>query len=143
MGQIFQYGVSNSFNYPIYLFYDFNYLMLYKKPFILQEFLREHDPHGETMGVGIGSISIYLPMRDMPVTLTSTPFEQHTPVFAPPKQHTLGCAHDVRDAEHDAIAHFQASFLGSSCVARTGTLSITFLVDDDLSPMKLEKLPNI
>ena len=62
-------------------------------------------------------------------------------VSTPPQQHMSRCAHDVGDAEHDPIAHFQERFPGSSRVTRTRTLLITFLVDDDLVPMKLEKFP--
>jgi hypothetical protein len=49
---------------------------------------------------------------------------------------------DVVDAEH-GNAHFEACFLGSSRVTSTGTLSVTFLVDNELIPMKIEKIPSI
>ena len=43
--------------------------MLYKKKlFILQDFLREHDLHGETMGAGVGSNFVSLPVRCTLVT---------------------------------------------------------------------------
>lgn len=105
--------------------------------------MREHDPHDETMGVSIGSGSIASPMRDVPVTSTATPLKQYRQIYAPPEQHTPGCAHNVGDAEHDPITHFQEMFPIYSHVTRMGTLTITFLVDDDLVPMKLEKLPGI
>lgn len=123
--------------------YIFLCITLYRKIFILHEFLREHDPHGKTMGVSIGRSSIAPPVRDVLVTLIGTPLEQHIPVSASPEQHMPGCAHDVGDAECDPIAHFQVIFPGSSHVTSTRTLLITFLVDDGLFPMKLEKLPGI
>ena len=51
-----------------------------------------------------------------------------------------GCAQDVVDEEHDCITEFEASFLGYSRVTSMGTLLVTFLVDDELIPMKLENL---
>ena len=37
----------------------------------------------------------------------------------------------------------QVAFLGSSCVTRTSTLEETFLVDKNLVPIKIEKMPSI
>lgn len=101
---------------------------------------REHNHNGETMGGNVSRSSIALLVRGTLVTLTNTPLEQHILVSAPPEQHVPGCTHDVGDAEHDPITHFQDRFLGSSCVTSMGTLPITFLVDGDLLPMKLDNL---
>ena len=105
--------------------------------------MREHDPHGETMGADVGRSYVAPPVRGALVTLTNTPPEQHTQVYIPLKQHTPRCAHDVADVECDPIAHFQELFPRSSRVTSMGTLPITFLVDHDLVPMKFEKLPGI
>jgi hypothetical protein len=51
-------------------------------------------------------------------------------------------AQDVVDAEH-GIAHFEACFPGSSHVTSTRTLPVTFLVDNEIIPMKIEKIPGI
>ena len=45
------------------------------------------------------------------------------------------------DAEDDNIDIFVASFPGSSCVTSTGTVEATFLVDENLLPIKIEKIP--
>ena len=57
-----------------------------------------------------------------------------------PKQHMPRCARDFVDEERDRITEFEASFLGYSRVTSMGTLLVTFLVDDELIPMKLENL---
>ena len=41
------------------------------------------------------------------------------------------------------IENAQASFHGYSCVTNTGTLETTFLVDDNLVPIKIEKILGI
>jgi len=45
------------------------------------------------------------------------------------------------DAEEDSIDITIASFPGSSHVTSTGTLETTFLVDENLVPIKIEKIP--
>jgi hypothetical protein len=55
---------------------------------------------------------------------------------------TPECEGDPVDAEGD-IGNIEACFPGSSHVTSTGTLSVTFLVDDDMIPMKIQRLPGI
>ena len=45
------------------------------------------------------------------------------------------------DAEEDSIDITIASFPRSSHVTSTGTLETTFLVDENLVPIKIEKIP--
>jgi hypothetical protein len=52
------------------------------------------------------------------------------------------CAQDDVDAEQ-GFAHFEACFPGSSHVTSTRTLKVTFLVNDELIPMKIENLPGM
>ena len=62
------------------------------------------------------------------------------PLSAPTEQRTKGCAHD---ANQDSITSSQARFLGYTRFTSMGTLPLTFLVDDDHVPMKLENFPGI
>ena len=62
-------------------------------------------------------------------------------VNEPSGQCTSGHAQKVGD--EPVICKYQACFLGSSCVASMGKLSITFLVNEEFIPIKIEKLPDI
>ena len=56
-------------------------------------------------------------------------------------QHTLDRAEDGVDVEHASIDIVEATFLGSSRVTSAGTIQTTFLVDEELVPIKIEKIP--
>jgi hypothetical protein len=59
---------------------------------------------------------------------------------APP--HTTKCEGDPVDVEGD-IGNIKACFPGSSSATIMGALSVNFLVDDDIIPMKIQRLPTI
>lgn len=122
----------------------FNYLIIYKtRLFILQEFLADDDPHAVTMRVNIGSSIDAPPMSDTQIIKTNTLVEPHMETYAPPEQHTSGSAHDVVDPKHDIIAQFEVRFRRYSHIISTRTLQITILIDDEIVPMKIEKLLGI
>ena len=45
------------------------------------------------------------------------------------------------EVEHDSNVDAEATFPGSSRVTRIGTLETTFLVDENLVPIKIENIP--
>ena len=56
----------------------------------------------------------------------------------------LECVEHVYGVDLETIfASVEATFPGSSCVTSTRTLHATFLVDDDLVPIKIDKVPGI
>ena len=94
------------------------------------------------MGVDVGRSNFSPLLSDTLNTqsIDATHEQGDTALSAPTEQCTEGCAHD---AEHDSITSSQARFPWSTHVTSTRTLPVTFLVDDDHVPMKLEKLPGI
>ena len=52
------------------------------------------------------------------------------------------CAQDDVDAEQ-GFAHFELWFPGSSRVTSKKKLKVTFLVNDELIPMKIENIPGM
>jgi hypothetical protein len=60
----------------------------------------------------------------------------------PPRVDVSTIVLDVLDAEH-GIANFEACFPGYSHVTIMRTLLVTFFVDNELIPMKIEKVPSI
>lgn len=95
------------------------------------------------MEANVGSNVVAPPTSDAPVIGSDTPLEQHMTRYSFCEQHMPGSTQGATDGKRDPIAHFEAIFPGSSHVTSTRTLQITFLVDDDHFPMKLEKLPGI
>jgi hypothetical protein len=119
--------------------------------------LQDFDPQDVPTEVGVGTSVVATPCTQhhmgtpprvdvdvgtTPVTQTGTPPRVDVGTTPDPDQHMPECAQDVVDAEH-GIAHFEACFPGSSHVTSMGTLPVTFLVNDELIPMKIEKLPGI
>jgi hypothetical protein len=78
----------------------------------------------------------------MPVTQIGTPPKVDVGTTPDPDQHIEEFALDIVHAEH-GIAHFEACFPRSSCVTSMRTLPITFLVYNELIPMKIEKIIGI
>jgi hypothetical protein len=83
------------------------------------------------------------------VNIDTTPFTQTdtTPRFYVGTtlgldQHMPECAQDDVDAQH-GFTHFEAFFPRSSHVTNMGTLLVTFFLNNELIPMKIEKLPGI
>jgi hypothetical protein len=107
--------------------------------------LQDFDPQDVPTEVGVGTSVIATPhniILDMPVTHTGTPSRVDVGTTPGPDEHMPECARDDVDAEH-GFAHFEACFPGSSHVTSMGTLPVTFLVNDELIPMKIENLPGI
>ena len=63
-----------------------------------------------------------------------------TPQFA---QHASGFAHDVVDAEPNAMLDCKGIFPRGTHVTSMGKLKVSFLVDDNLIPMKTNNLTGI
>lgn len=78
-------------------------------------------------------------MTDIPFTETFT--LAATDVNESSSQHTPEHAQNVGD--EPIIYEVQACFPGSSCVTSAGKQLITFLVNEELVPIKIEKLISI
>ena len=57
-------------------------------------------------------------------------------------QRTPDHAEEGVDAETPSIYDVEAAFSGSSHVTRTGTIETTFLVNEELVPINIEKTPD-
>jgi hypothetical protein len=93
--------------------------------------------------VGVGTNTIYTPTQhhtNTTVTHTIHPPGSMLVLHPDLDEHMPECARDDVDAEH-GFAHFEACFPGSSHVTSMGTLLVTFLVNDEIIPMKIENLP--
>ena len=130
--QIKHYGVSIIFNYPIYLFMILIIPSFIKKTLYFRRVFAKvwsswcdyGGWHWYQRRCSASHSNRYTPRVD--VSSTSQP-AQHIPI----------CARDVVDEEHDHITEFEAIFPGSSCVTSMGTLPVTFLVNNELIPLKL------
>jgi hypothetical protein len=111
--------------------------------------LQDFDPQDVPTEVGVGTNIVATPTHTN--IITQTQHASHSYHYTPrvdvgttpdPDEHMPECAQDDVDAEH-GFAHFEACFPGSSHVTSTGTLKVTFLVNYELIPMKIENLPGI
>jgi hypothetical protein len=107
--------------------------------------LQDFDPQDVPTEVGVGT-SVIATRHNIILACQSLrpvhPPGSMSVLHPDPDQHMPECARDDVDAEH-GFAHFEACFPGSSHVTSMGTLPVTFLVNDELIPMKIEKLPGI
>ena len=102
------------------------------------------DPYSaRTIGVDVSSNIAASPMTGKPrtqVTPTATLLIPDANSSTPrPTYHTSRSALDVVDAKVDTMLYYEGRFLGYTCVASTGKLKVSFLVDDNQFPMKTIK----
>ena len=107
----------------------------------LQDFLQPHTS-GEG-GVGPNEKTTLCTPHTAPMFL----IEQSTTPLRPTEgavaagRRTPDCAKEGVEEEFDSNADAEATFPGSSCVTSTSSIVATFLVNDDLIPIKIEKIP--
>ena len=112
------------------------------------------DPQDEPSELGVGTSAIptltlentscnfHSPyVTDSLVTQTSTSFMDDVGI-APLNQSTQNYA-QVDEGEECDIASFEACFPGSSHVTRTRPIFVTFLVNNELIPLTIDKIPSI